>query len=94
MPPPPGAMISEFPVEGGVVPFPGWDFFDEPDIADLDDDTRRRVAARVVDVPGTVPTDRLPLSDERRWNIPVTVLSGQLDADSVQQALAEWGPWA
>lgn len=94
MPPPPGAMISEFPVVDGVVPFPGWDFFDEPDIADLDDDTRRRIAERVVDVPGTVPTDRLPLSDERRWNIPVTVLSGQLDADSVQQALAEWGPWA
>jgi pimeloyl-ACP methyl ester carboxylesterase len=94
MPPPPGAIISEFPVRDGVVPFPGWDFFDEPDIADLDDETRRRVAERAVDVPGSVPTDRLTLVDERRWDIPVTVLSGQLDAAAVAHVLAEWGPWA
>ncbi|MCC4250139.1 alpha/beta fold hydrolase [Microbacterium testaceum] len=94
MPPPPGAMISEFPVRDGVVPFPGWDFFDEPDVADLDDETRRRVAARAVDVPGAVPTDPLPLTDDRRHGIPVTVLSGQLDAEAVHAALAEWGAWA
>lgn len=94
MPPPPGAMISEFPVRDGVVPFPGWEFFDEPDIADLDDETRRRVAERAVDVPGRVPTDPLPLSDSRRHGIPVTVLSGQLDADAVRNVLTEWGAWA
>ncbi|MCG7418404.1 alpha/beta hydrolase [Microbacterium sp. ACRRU] len=94
MPPPPGAMISEFPVRDGVVPFPGWEFFDEPDVADLDDATRQRVAARAVDVPGAVPTDALTLSDDRRHGIPVTVLSGQLDAEAVTAALAEWGAWA
>lgn len=94
MPPPPGAMISEFPVRDGVVPFPGWEFFDEPDVADLDDATRQRVAARAVDVPGAVPTDALALSDDRRHGIPVTVLSGQLDAEAVTAALAGWGAWA
>ncbi len=94
MPPPPGAMISEFPIRDGVVPFPGWDFFDEPDIADLDDETRQRVAERAVDVPGAVPTDPLPLSDDRRYDVPVTVLSGQLDATTLAHALAEWGAWA
>ncbi|MBN9210962.1 MAG: alpha/beta hydrolase [Microbacterium sp. 71-36] len=94
MPPPPGAMISEFPVENGVVPFPGWDFFDEPDIADLDDETRRRVAASVIDVPGSVPTDPIPLSDERRHDIPVTVLSGRLDEDGIREALTQWGAFA
>lgn len=94
MPPPPGAMISEFPVQDGVVPFPGWDFFDEPDIADLDDETRRRVGAAVIDVPGSVPTDPIPLSDERRHDIPVTVLSGQLDEDGVREVLTQWGAFA
>ena len=94
MPPPPGAMISEFPVQDGVVPFPGWDFFDEPDIADLDDETRRRVGAAVVDVPGSVPTDPIPLSDDRRHDIPVTVLSGQLDEDGVREVLTQWGAFA
>ncbi len=87
-------MISEFPVQDGVVPFPGWDFFDEPDIADLDDETRRRVGAAVIDVPGSVPTDPIPLSDERRHDIPVTVLSGQLDEDGVREVLTQWGAFA
>lgn len=94
MPPPPGAMISEFPVEDGTVPFPGWDFFDAPDVADLDTATRERTLSDTVAVPGQVPTDHLPLTDERRFGIPVTILSGQLDAESLPAVLAEWGPWA
>lgn len=39
-----GGMISEFDVVDGVVPFPGWDFFDENDVADLDAQTRARTA--------------------------------------------------
>ncbi|WP_295832406.1 alpha/beta hydrolase [uncultured Microbacterium sp.] len=92
--PPPGAMISEFPVEDGVVRFPGWDFFDEDDVADLDDETRRRTAQQVVDVPGRVPTSPITLTDERRFAIPVTILSGQLDAESLRRVLADWGAYA
>lgn len=92
--PHPGAMISEFPVEDGVVPFPGWDFFDEDDVADIDDDTRRRTAQHVVDVPGRVPSSPISLDDERRFTVPVTILSGQLDADSLPRVLAEWGAYA
>ncbi len=87
-------MISEFPVEDGVVRFPGWDFFDEDDVADLDDETRRRTAQQVVDVPGRVPTSPITLTDERRFAIPVTILSGQLDAESLRRVLADWGAYA
>lgn len=92
--PHPGAMISEFPVENGVVPFPGWDFFDTDDVADIDDETRRRTAAQVVDVPGRVPTSPVTLGDDRRFAIPVTILSGQLDAASLPRVLADWGAYA
>lgn len=92
--PHPGAMISEFPVEDGVVPFPGWDFFDDDDVADIDDETRRRTAQHVVDVPGRVPTSPITLTDERRFAIPVTILSGQLDAESLHRVLADWGAYA
>jgi len=92
--PHPGAMISEFPVEDGVVPFPGWDFFDDDDVADIDDETRRRTAQQVVDVPGRVPTSPITLTDERRFAIPVTILSGQLDAESLHRVLADWGAYA
>ncbi|MDZ5143855.1 alpha/beta fold hydrolase [Microbacterium testaceum] len=92
--PHPGAMISEFPVENGVVPFPGWDFFDDDDVADIDDETRRRTAEHVVDVPGRVPSSPITLSDERRFAVPVTILSGQLDAESFPRVLSQWDAYA
>jgi pimeloyl-ACP methyl ester carboxylesterase len=93
-PPPPGAMISEFPVVDGAVPFPGWEFFDEPDVADLDEAVRQRAAAKTLSVPARVPTDRLDLVDPRRHTIPVTVLSGRMDDAAFRAELAEWGPFA
>ncbi|WP_285138300.1 alpha/beta hydrolase [Microbacterium sp. lyk4-40-TSB-66] len=92
--PHPGAMISEFPVDDGVVHFPGWDFFDHDDVADIDDETRRRTAQQVVDVPGRVPTSPVTLGDDRRLSVPVTILSGQLDAESLPHVLADWGAFA
>lgn len=35
-PPGDGGSIWEFPVVDGVIPFPGWDFFEDQEIADLD----------------------------------------------------------
>lgn len=94
MPPPPGSMISEFPVVDGVVPFPGWDFFDEPDVADLDAATRARVAARARSVPARVPTDPIAIDGDRRRSIPVTVLSGALDEAGVRELVSNWPRWA
>jgi pimeloyl-ACP methyl ester carboxylesterase len=94
MPPPPRSEIAEFPVVDGVVPFPGWEFFDEPDIADLDDATRVVVERSARTVPARVPTDRLELTGTARHRIPVTILSGQFDAEALPAMLAEWGPWA
>jgi pimeloyl-ACP methyl ester carboxylesterase len=93
-PPPDGADISEFPVVEGVVPFPGWDVFDEPDIADLDEQTRARVAEAARSVPGRVPTDPVTLHDDRRHAIPVTILSGQLGEEQFRAMLAEWPRFA
>ncbi|GAB3154492.1 alpha/beta hydrolase [Microbacterium neimengense] len=90
VPVPDGADISAFPVVDGVVPFPGWDAFDAPDIADLDDGMRQRLAAAAVPVPASVPTDPLHLHDPRRHGIPVTVLSGLADAEELDAQLSQW----
>ena len=44
VPPGDGGSIWEFAVVDGVIPFPGWDFYEEPEIADLDERTRLRAA--------------------------------------------------
>lgn len=94
VPPAPGFGISEFPVEGGVMPFPGWDFFDAPETADLDAETRERTAALTGSVPARVPTDEIALSDPRRHHVPVTLLMGSIDEDALRAELAQWGPFA
>lgn len=58
----------------GVLPFPGWDAFDGPDSADVDDATRQRIAANAIPVPETVTTSTITLSDERRFHVPVTLI--------------------
>lgn len=89
-----GGVISEFAVVDGVIPFPGWDFFDDDDVADLDASTRARTAAQTLSVPGRVPTDPVALHSERRHEVPVTVLSGAFDDEAFREFLAQWGPYA
>ncbi|QAY61511.1 alpha/beta hydrolase [Microbacterium protaetiae] len=91
VPPASGFGISEFPSRDGVVPFPGWDFFDGADIEDVDEATRR--AVRVGSVPMRVPTDAVELNDPARHGIPVTLLSGRQDEVELRNELAHWGPW-
>ena len=93
VPPPPGGVISEFDVVDGVIPFPGWDFFDEPDIADLDAETRETWAGRVHSVPAKVPTDPVPLKGTSRHSVPVTILSGGMDEAAFREAIAQWGAY-
>ncbi|MCR2826551.1 alpha/beta fold hydrolase [Microbacterium sp. zg.Y909] len=94
VPPPSGGTISEFDTVDGVVPFPGWDFFDADDVADLDAPTRAATAERTRSVPARVPTDPLALNDARRHAVPVTILSGAFDAETLPAMIAEWGAFA
>ncbi|MFH8249723.1 alpha/beta fold hydrolase [Microbacterium sp. B2969] len=94
VPPPAGQGISEFELVDGVVPFPGWDFFDDREVYDLDAPTREEWASRARSVPGRVPTDPISLTDERRRSVPVTLLSGGMTEDELRAELAKWGPWA
>jgi len=93
-PPGDGGSIWEFPIVDGVIPFPGWDFFEEPEIADLDEATRERAAARARSVPAQVPTDPLSLRDERRRRVPTTMLTGTVPADEIRGIIAAAPDWA
>jgi pimeloyl-ACP methyl ester carboxylesterase len=68
------AYASFFDVVDGVMPFPGWEPFDGPDSADLDEEQRRRIAAAAIPVPGGVAKGLVQLRDERRFDIPVTLI--------------------
>uniref|UniRef100_UPI00286E847C alpha/beta fold hydrolase n=1 Tax=Nocardioides sp. TaxID=35761 RepID=UPI00286E847C len=61
------------PVDG-VVPFPGWEPFEGPDSDDMSPDLRARVAAGAIAVPAAVTQGVVHLSNERRYDVPVTMV--------------------
>ncbi|MBB6391771.1 alpha/beta fold hydrolase [Microbacterium thalassium] len=92
-PPPDGSDIWEFPVVDGVIPFPGWDFFDEGEVADLDEDTRVRAGAGAASVPPLVPATPLRLRDERRRKTPATLITTTVPGEQIRAFMRD-EPWA
>lgn len=94
VPPPEGAGIADFEAVDGVVPFPGWDFFGEDEVGDLDAATRERTAGLTRSVPVRVPSDPVMLGSPARHAIPVTLLNGSMDEAEFREAIAQWDAFA
>lgn len=58
----------------GLVAFPGWEPFEGPDAADLDQHQRAEFSAQVVPVPETVTHGTIRLTDQRRYEVPVMLV--------------------
>lgn len=63
-----------FAIEDGLMPFPGWEPFEGPDAADLDQAARDRFASAALPVPEAVARGVVRLHDERRFEVPVVVV--------------------
>lgn len=68
------AYFDSSATEDGALPFPGWDEFEGPDSADLDDAAKRAIASRAIPVPDGVTRGVVRLADERRYDIPVALI--------------------
>ena len=60
---------------GGEVPLPDWSAFEDEELADLDDAARAEFRERAIPSPERVTRDPQRLSDERRYDVPVTVIA-------------------
>ena len=77
-----------FPVAHGGMPFPGWEPFEGPDAADLDEAARTRIADGAVPVPEAVATGVVTLSDERRFDVPVVMVCPEYDVAQAKEWVA------
>lgn len=93
-PPTEGGAISEFPVVDGVIPFPGWEFFDDMDVSDLDDEARARLTPAMASVPARVPTDPIALGDEARRRIPATMITNTVRESDIAEIIEAGPAWA
>lgn len=79
------AYFDGFEIKDGVIPFPGWDPFEGPDSADLDGEARRAIAAAAIPVPEGVAKGIVRLTDERRFDVPVTVVCPEFSAAEARE---------
>jgi pimeloyl-ACP methyl ester carboxylesterase len=93
MPPGDGGLINdELPAENGEIPLPDWSLFEAEDMTDLGADLREAFRARAIPTPEHVATDRLRLSDDRRYDVPVTVIACEFSSEMLSQWLEQGHP--
>lgn len=83
------ALAAGFPAENGEVPLPEWSAFDDEDLADLDDDRRAEFRAQAIPSPERVTRDLQQLSDERRYDVPVTVIATEFTSQMLRTWIEE-----
>ena len=79
-----GLINDELPSENGEIPLPDWSVFEDADLVDLDDDLRARFRSIAIPQPLGVATDKQVLSDERRYDVPVTVIACEFTSDQLR----------
>jgi hypothetical protein len=69
------------------MPFPGWEPFAGADAADLDDEARRGIASAALPVPVAVTKGTVRLADERRFDVPVTVVCPEFSPAQAREVI-------
>ncbi|RZQ60519.1 alpha/beta fold hydrolase [Amycolatopsis suaedae] len=86
------AINTGLPADGADLPLPDWSFFDDEDLVDLDDELRARFRARAVPSPARVASDPQRLTDERRLDVPVTIVACEFPSGSLREWMAAGEP--
>ncbi|MFD8481567.1 alpha/beta fold hydrolase [Kitasatospora sp. NPDC059673] len=78
-----------FDIRDGVMPFPGWAPFEGPVSADLDESMRQQIATNAIPVPERVARALVRLTDDRRYDVPITMVSPEYTPDQVRAWVAQ-----
>jgi pimeloyl-ACP methyl ester carboxylesterase len=90
----PGGVVNDaLPVVDGEVPLPDWSVFDEPDLVDLGDELREKFRRIAIPEPVGVTRDPQVLHDERRYDVPVTVICCEFPAATLQGMIDQGHPF-
>jgi pimeloyl-ACP methyl ester carboxylesterase len=68
------AYFDSLPIRDGALPFPGWDEFEGPDSADLDDAAKQAFSSAAIPLPEGVARGVVRLADPRRYDVPVLLV--------------------
>ena len=89
-----GSAINDtLPFEGDDIPLPPWDLFDDADLVDLDDNLRAMFRARSIPEPRGVAYDEQELHNERRYDVPATIIACEFPSSLFIEWIAEGHPY-
>lgn len=88
-----GTINDELPVVDGEIPLPDWSEFSEEDLRDLDDELRAAFRARAVPEPAAVASDRQVLTDDRRYDVPATIISCEFPSAQLREWVKRGHPY-
>ena len=88
-----GVINDDLPDEGDEVPLPPWELFDDEDLTDLDEGLRAMFRARAIPQPKGVAQDQQRLGDERRYNVPATVIACEFPSSMLIEMIAAGHPY-
>jgi pimeloyl-ACP methyl ester carboxylesterase len=83
-----GVINDDLPAENGEVPLPEWSFFDDEDLVGLDEGLRAAFRERAIPAPDGVTRGLQRLSDERRYDIPATVIACAYPSEMIREWIA------
>jgi pimeloyl-ACP methyl ester carboxylesterase len=88
-----GVINDELPAENGEIPLPDWSVFDDEDLVDLDDKLRAEFRERAIPTPLRVASDTQHLFDERRYDVPVTVIACEFPSSMLRDWMEQGHPY-
>jgi len=91
-PTPDGEAVGGGQVENGEIPLPDWSGLDDADLVGLDHDLRAHFRAQAVPTPARAVLDPQRLTDERRYDVPVTMVCPEFTADMLRSWVAAGEP--
>lgn len=87
------AVNAVLPVVDGMVPLPDWSVFQDEELAGLTDEIRERLRQNALPVPPLVAAGPQRLADERRYAVPVTVISSTMPESLLRELMAGGHPY-
>ena len=86
------AIADGYPAANGEVPLPDWSAFADEDLADLDDTARAAFRARAIPSPAHVTRDPQQLTNDRRYDVPITVIATEFTSAMLRTWIAQGAP--
>jgi pimeloyl-ACP methyl ester carboxylesterase len=88
-----GIINDEFTAVDGMVPLPPREQFDDETVVDMDDERWAAFEARALPIPEKVATEKQVLSDPRRYDVPITVITCEMSEATLRELMAKGHPY-